>query len=599
MHRERLAKLRSQFDRWGVDAVLVPRFDEHQGEYCAPHDERLAFLTGFSGSAGMCIVLRERAVIFVDGRYQVQVRQETDAASFEIAHLIDRPVERWLEQEAQSGLRLGLNTMLVPSGLYERVERSVGRLGGTVVALAVDPIDAIWVDQPDKPVGRIYPMPVDRAGESSASKRARVAERLRDARAGLLVETQPDNIAWLLNLRGADVAFTTAPHSFLLMDDSGAIEWFVDARKLPNDRGTLEISDVALSDPAALLSHIAERANGRTVMVDPDQASVALPLAVKEGGGRVDAQMSPITLLKAHKNPVELQGFRDCHIEDGAAWTNFNAWLLREAPRRAAAGKPISEMEVEDRILAFRQRSPSFIGASFHSISAAGSNAAMCHYSSSPATDAALTDGAPFLLDSGGHYLTGTTDATRTVGLGPQSVAVRTAYTGVLKGFLAMLTLRFPSGTYGHQIDAFARKALWDLGLDFDHGTGHGVGHVGAIHEGPHRITRSPNPFRIEAGIVLTVEPGYYSAGEFGIRIENQVEVVEEAGGFLRLRSLTHIPIATDMIDLTALTADEIAFLDAYHADVRASLLDRVLPETQDYLVKATAPLSAARREYF
>lgn len=592
-HRQRLAALRSHFDNWGVDAVLVPRYDEHQGEYCAPHDERLAFLTGFTGSAGLCLVLRDRALLFVDGRYQVQVRQETDAQSFEIAHLIDTPVERWLQIEGPGGLRLGVNAMLLPASLYERVERSVVRLGGTVTALASDPVDAIWPDQPEKPLGPIRAMPVDRAGESSASKRARVAARLREMRAGVLVEAQPDNIAWLLNVRGSDVAYTTAPHSFLMIDDTGAIEWFVDGRKLPNDRSTLEMADVTLADPATLLPRIAARAAGRTVIVDPDQASVGLALAARDGGGRVDAQISPITLIKAHKNPVELQGFRDCHIEDGVAWTNFNAWLLAEAPRRAAAGQPVREMEVEEKILAFRSLSPEFIGASFHSISAAASNAAMCHYSSSPTTNAALTAAAPFLLDSGGHYLSGTTDATRTIAFGPQGAAVCTAYTAVLKGFLAMLMLRFPAGTYGHQIDAFARKALWDLGLDFDHGTGHGVGHVGAIHEGPHRITRNPNPFRIEAGLVLTVEPGYYAAEAFGIRIENQVEVVEDGEGFLRLQSLTQIPIATDMIDIAALTPAEIAFFDAYHAGVRARLLDRVLPETRDYLVAATAPLSS------
>jgi Xaa-Pro aminopeptidase len=592
-HRQRLAALRSNFHNWGVDAVLVPRYDEHQGEYCAPHDERLAFLTGFTGSAGLCLVLRDRAVLFVDGRYQVQVRQETDAQSFEIAHLIDNPVERWLQAEAPSGLRLGVNAMLLPASLYERVERSVMRLGGTVTALASDPVDAIWPDQPERPLGPIHAMPVDRAGESSASKRARVAARLREMRAGVLVEAQPDNIAWLLNVRGSDVAYTTAPHSFLMIDDMGAIEWFVDGRKLPNDRSTLEMTDVTMADPATLLARIAARAAGRTVIVDPDQASVGLALAARDGGGRVDTQISPITLIKAHKNPVELQGFRDCHVEDGVAWTNFNAWLLAEVPRRAAAGQPVREMEVEERILAFRSLSPEFIGASFHSISAAASNAAMCHYSSSPATNAALTAASPFLLDSGGHYLSGTTDATRTIAFGPQSAAVRTAYTAVLKGFLAMLMLRFPAGTYGHQIDAFARKALWDLGLDFDHGTGHGVGHVGAIHEGPHRITRNPNPFRIEAGLVLTVEPGYYAAEAFGIRIENQVEVVEDGNGFLRLQSLTHIPIATDMIDVAALTSAEIAFFDAYHEGVRARLFDRVLPETRDYLVAATAPLSS------
>ncbi len=591
-HGDRLAALRAQFDSLSVDAVLIPRYDEHQGEYCAPHDARLAWLTGFTGSAGYCLVLRDRAVLFVDGRYQVQVRQETDAALFEIAHLIDRPVDRWLEQEGTSGLRLGLNTMLLPFGLYDRIERSAARLGGRVVALARDPVDAIWDDQPEKPLGRIYPMPLERSGETSASKRDRVAARLRELRADMLVEAQPDNIAWLLNLRGSDVAYTTAPQSFLTLDSSGAVEWFVDARKLPNDRTTLEIGDIKLAEPTALLSRITQHAAGRTVIVDPEQASVALSIAAAQGGGRVDRQMSPITLLKAQKNPVELAGFRDCHIDDGVAWTNFNAWLLREAPARAAAGNPVMEMEVEDRILAFRQLSPALVGPSFHSISAAASNAAMCHYSSTPASNAALVTSAPFLLDSGGHYLSGTTDATRTVAFAPQSAAVRTAYTAVLKGFLAMLMLRFPAGTYGHQIDAFARKALWDLGLDFDHGTGHGVGHLGAIHEAPHRITRGPNPFRIEAGLILTVEPGYYRDGEFGIRIENEVEVVDAGNGFLRFESLTLIPIATDMVDAAALTADECTFLNAYHARVRATLGDRVLPETRDYLLAATEPLA-------
>jgi Xaa-Pro aminopeptidase len=539
-------------------------------------------------------VLADRAVLFVDGRYQVQVRQETDPADFEIAHSVDRPIERWLDEEGQRGLRLGLNAMLMPFSAYDRLERSLGRLSGQLLALATDPVDAIWDDQPEPPVGAIYPMPVERAGETSASKRARVAAKLREARADLLVEAQPDNIAWLLNLRGSDVAFTTGPHSFLILDRDGAAEWFVDPRKLPNDRATLELDGVTLAAPGspALIKRIAERAHNAIVMVDPDHAGAALSLAAASAGGRVERQMSPITLIKAGKNATELQGFRDCHVEDGVAWTNFNAWLLREAPGRIARGEPILEMEVEDRIVAFRQLSPEFIGPSFHSISASASNAAMCHYSSTPATNAALTAAAPFLLDSGGHYLGGTTDATRTVALGPQSDTVKAAYTGVLKGFLAMLMLRFPAGTFGHQIDAFARKALWDMGLDFDHGTGHGVGHQGAIHEAPHRITRGPNPFRLDAGLVLTVEPGYYRAGEFGIRIENQVEVVDAGNGFLRLESLTLIPIATDMVDLAALTPDEIAFLDAYHARVRHELAGKVLPETLDYLLAATAPLA-------
>lgn len=590
---ERLAALRRQFSALGVDAVLVPRFDEHQGEYCAPHDERLAYLTGFTGSAGMCLVSATRAVLFVDGRYQVQVRLETDSSRYEIAHLIERPVDRWLREESTDKLRLGVNAMLIPHELHDRLRRTLEQMGGQLVDLAEDPVDGIWPDQPERPLGQVHAMPLARSGESSASKRARVAEKLRELRADFLVEAQPDNIAWLLNVRGSEVTYTTAPQSFLLLDREGAVEWFVDDRKLPNDREALEIGDVRLSAPADLRQRIAERARGKTVLVDPQYASAALALAAEAGGGRVERQMTPITLIKASKNDTELQGFRDCHIEDGAAWVNFTAWLLQHGPERARSGNPITELEAEDRIFAFRRLSPSFIGSSFHSISAAASNAAMCHYASSAATNAAITGAAPYLLDSGGHYLTGTTDTTRTVALAAPGDEVRRAYTAVLKGFLAMLMLRFPVGTYGHQIDAFARKALWDMGLDYDHGTGHGVGHVGAIHEAPHRITRNPNPFRLEAALVLTVEPGYYREGAFGIRIENQVEVVPVGEGFLRLESLTLCPIALDLADLAALAPDELTFLDAYHARVRAALLDRVLPESRDWLLAATAPVAA------
>ncbi len=590
MYAQRLTALRSLFTAWNVDAILVPRYDEHQGEYCASHDERLAWVTGFTGSAGYCLVLRDRAVLFVDGRYQVQAKQETDPALIEIAHLIETPAESWLEANGAPGLRLGLNPMLIPYSMHERLERSITRLGGAIVPLTPDPVDAVWDDQPEKPLGPIYPIPVERAGETSLSKRQRIAARLRELRAGLLIEAQPDNIAWLLNLRGSDVPYTTAPHSFLMIDDTGAVEWFVDARKLPNDRTTLEIGDVALAPPEALNARIAERARGRAVIVDPDHAAVALSLAASDAA-RIDRQMSPITLIKAGKNPTELQGFRDCHVDDGAAWCNFAAWLLREGAARENAGNPLNELDAEDSILRFRQLSPNFIGSSFHSIAASGPNAAMSHYSAKPGSAAAITGKAPFLLDSGGHYLGGTTDATRVFAIAPQSDEIRMAYTAVLKGFLATLMLKFPAGTFGHQIDAFARKALWDLGLDFDHGTGHGVGHVGAIHEAPHRITRAPNPYRIEAGLVLTVEPGYYRAGAFGIRIENQVEIVDAGNGFVRMSSLTLIPIARDMIKLDALTSAEIDFLDSYHADVRAKLHDRVLPETRDYLISATEPL--------
>ena len=580
--------LRARFPSLGVDAVLVPRYDAHLGEYCAPHDERLKFLTGFTGSAGMCVVLADRAVIFVDGRYQVQVRQQVNLDQFEIEHLIDRPVARWIGEQTFPGLRLGVNAMLLPGALHDALGKALSAIGGSLVDLADDPVDAIWTDQPAPPLGPITAMPLERAGETSGEKRRRVAEKLKDLHADLLVEAQPDNIAWLLNVRGADVAFTTAPQSFAIVDSDGGIEWFVDERKLPNDRDSVELGGVRLMSPEALVARVAERAAGKAVLVDPSQAPAALAQAVKTGGGRVVADMTPISLLKAEKNPVELAGFRDCHIDDGAAVSNFMAWLQATGPGRAASGQPITELEAEDKVLEFRRLSERFIGPSFHSISAAGANAAMCHYSSSPASDAQITGA--YLLDSGGHYFTGTTDITRTMALDPPDARFRTAYTAVLKGLLAVLMLRFPPGTCGHQIDGFARKPLWDLGLDFDHGTGHGVGHLGAIHEAPHRITRTPNPFEMVPGNVLTVEPGYYLENGFGIRIENQVEVVALDDGFLQLRSLTLCPIPLALADLSELSPAERAFLDDYHARVRAALMPHVLPETRDWLVAATAP---------
>ncbi|WP_417310158.1 M24 family metallopeptidase [Devosia sp.] len=590
--RERLDSLRANFPGDGVDAVLVPRYDAHLGEYCAPHDERLRFLTGFTGSAGMCLILADRAVMFVDGRYQVQVRQQVDLDQFEIAHLIEQPVARWLVESGATGLRVGVNPMLIPGELHAELSRVLTGGGGALVALDADSVDRIWPDQPPPPLAPISAMPAERSGETSADKRRRIGARLHDLQADLLVEAQPDNIAWLLNVRGVDVDTTTAPHSFALVDGDGGVEWFVDERKLPNDRDSLELDGVTLRSPGALVERITARASNRAVVVDPQHAPAALALAVEIGGGRVVREMSPITLMKASKNAVELQGFRDCHIEDGVALSNFMAWLQATVPARAASGNPVTELEAEEKVLAFRQASSQFLQPSFRAISASDANAAMCHYVSTPQTNAPITASSVYLLDSGGHYLGGTTDVTRTMCLAPPDAQFRSAYTAVLKGLLATLMLRFPAGTFGHQIDAFARKPLWDLGLDFDHGTGHGVGHVGAIHEAPHRITRVANPFEMSPGKVLTVEPGCYVEGQFGIRIENQVEVVDVANGFLQLRSLTLCPILLEMAELSELTAAERAFLDEYHARVRAELMPRVLPETRDWLASATAPIA-------
>lgn len=586
-----VAALRARLAQEGLDGYVVPRFDEHQGEYCAAHDNRLAHVTGFSGSAGVAIVMRDRAAIFVDGRYQVQVREEIDQGLFSIEHFYDAPLKDWLAKNLRSGERVGFNAMLLPSTWDADCRISVEAAGGHWVPVSGDLVDTIWVDQPERPLGKIMAFPLSHAGETVAEKKGRIAAMLTKEGADFLVETQPDNIAWLLNVRGSDVAFNPMPQSFLIFDRAGTAEWLVDHRKLPNDLADFELDGVTIAAPETLLERAHAAAPGRTLLLDPAFAPSAVAHTVRSAGGAVRLARSPVTLAKMVKNPVELAGFRDCHRLDGVAWIRFFAWLEKHGPARAASGKPVTELEAEDRILAFRQKSDLFIEPSFRSISASADHAAMCHYAANPASNAPITEKDIYLLDSGGQYLTGTTDATRTTALGPISQEVRAHYTAVLKGFLSMISLRFPVGTLGHQLDAFARRPLWDLGLDYDHGTGHGVGHFLAVHEQPQRFDRLINEIALAPGMVTTIEPGYYKAGEYGIRIENQVEVVKNADGFLSFRSLTLVPIDFRLADIGSLNETERRWLDAYHASVAAAMDGLLDAESAEWLAARTVPI--------
>ncbi|OCO99116.1 MULTISPECIES: aminopeptidase P family protein [unclassified Ensifer] len=588
----RIGALRRKLAETGVDGYVVPRFDEHQGEYCAPHDNRLAFVTGFTGSAGVAIVMRDRAAIFVDGRYQVQVRDEVDLETFAIEHFYDAPLKAWLKNNLRKGERVGFNAMLLPSTWDTDCGRSVEAAGGVWAPVDEDLVDAIWTDQPEKPLGKIMAFPVAYSGESVADKKRRVAEMLAQQGADVLVEAQPDNVAWFLNVRGRDVAFNPMPQSFLLFDRAGKTEWLVDHRKLPNDLSDFELDDVAVAEPGQLLERVKVMAAGRTVLIDPGFAPSATAHATRAAGGTVQLARSPVTLAKMHKNATELAGFRDCHRLDGAAWIRFFAWLERHAAERDASGRPVSELEAEERILGYRQMEESFVEPSFRSISAADGHAAMCHYAATNESSAPIRRGGIYLLDSGGQYLTGTTDATRTTALGPVSDEIRRAYTAVLKGLISMVTLKFPKGTYGHQLDAFARRPLWDLGLDYDHGTGHGVGHFLSVHEQPQRFDRRVNEIELEPGMVTTIEPGYYKAGAYGIRIENQVEVVDDGDGFLSFRSLTLIPMDMRLAEVGLLTQAERQWVDAYHRRVAQEVDDLLDSEALSWLAERAAPIA-------
>ncbi|WP_034458163.1 aminopeptidase P family protein [Buttiauxella noackiae] len=589
-HTSPLAALRSLLKERELDGMLVPRTDAWQSEYCAPYDDKLEFISGFDGSAGLALILAERALLFVDGRYQVQARQQVNLEEFEIHHLHDEPIHLWLQENLSVGKRIAFEPLLMVNSQYESLRTS----GCDLVAMDDDPINKIWATRPAIPHGLIRQMPDEISGEPTASKCARVAQALARKGVDFLALTLPDNIAWLLNVRGSDIPTSPVPLSFALVKNDGAVEWFVDEAKLQQlDSSVLE--SIAIHSPDAFLTRCQQLAAGKRFLLDGDNTPVAVRFAVEQGGGDIEWQPDPITLMKANKNDIELEGYRSSHIQDGAAWVNFLAWLSHEVPLREAAGNPITELEAQEKQLAFRQECDNFIEQSFGTISAAAGNAAMCHYHSAPETNFAITGHEFYLNDSGGQYFNGTTDATRTLNFGQLDAQRRLHYTAVLKGFLSLISLQFPQGTQGHQLDAFARRPLWELGLDYDHGTGHGVGHNMLIHENPHRMAKKVNPWPMLPGNVLTIEPGYYLAGSHGIRIENQVEVVASMPGFCKFSSLTLIPIDLSAVELPLLSEQEIAWLDDYHQLVRETLSPLVSSTARPWLIEATAPVRTQR----
>lgn len=582
-----LAALRAELARRSLDALVVPRYDAHQGEYLAPHDERLRRVTGFTGSAGMVVVTQAEVVLFVDGRYTVQAAEECPASLFSHESLTTAPPDHWLRAHAQEGWRVGVDPWHWPPGWFDRLDAGCAAAGAVLVALESNPVDATWPDQPPPPLGTITAFAESLAGRGHAAKRADLVAHLRAAGAALMVETQPDNIAWFLNVRGSDVDFYPAPQSFLLADDQGAVLWFVDAAKLT--QGAVP-EGVTVLPPAAFLPTLAERAGpGRVVLFDPDFSPVVVRQTIASKGGVPRAAPGWITRTKAVKNDTELAGLRACHLQDGIAWTEFAAWLAETVPARATAGNPVTEREAEAQMIACRRARPGYLGESFHPISAAGGNAAMCHYASAPEHDAPILPEHIYLLDSGAQYETGTTDATRSFSFGARPEGYDLAYTAVFKAFHALASLRFPPGTQGHHIDAICRRPLWDLGLDYDHGTGHGIGHRLSVHEHPQRIGKPYNPVDLRPGMVMSIEPGHYMAGRYGIRIENLFEIVACEDGFMTFRNLTLVPIQTDMLIVDRLSAGERDWIESYNRMVADTLRPHLGARARRWLAAVVA----------
>ena len=593
-HADRLTALRGWMADEGIDAYLVSSADAHQSEDCPDHDRCLFWLTGFSGSLGRALVLKERAVIFVDGRYQVQAGRQVETRLWQIAHLHQTPPGRWIAEHAAPSaskpLRVGYDAMLWSVNQANDLRKALASCGAELIALS-DPFDAIWADRPQAPLGAVRVMPDALAGLTSTDKLAMIREDMQESQIDLWVESRPDEIAWLLNRRGSDTPMHPVPLSFALIPEAGPVEWFIAPEKLSGD--ALAGLDVTVSEPAQFLASLEAAAKGRQVGFDPFFAPDAVARAAQGAGADLVPRDNPIMLRKARKTPAELKCYRDAHHADGIAWVEFCHWLSSEVPARAANGNPIRECEAGAQINRFREGRAGYLEPSFKPISAVGPNAAMCHYNPTPGQDGALLPGSVYLLDCGGQYESGTTDATRSFAFGTCPEPLKGAATAVLKGFLSLSMARFPKGTFPHQLDALARMHLWQLGLDYDHGTGHGVGHNLLVHEYPHRLGKLPNCFGLEPNNIMTIEPGYYLEDGFGLRVENQVEVVGDADGFCHFEPLTLVPIDLSLFTLDTLSAAEIAWLDAYHARVRAALLDDVSAASRGWLIANTEPIAA------
>jgi len=589
----RLTALRAELRRRGLAGFVVPRSDEHQGEYVAARAERLAWLTGFTGSAGTAVVLDHQAALFVDGRYTVQAAAEVDAAWYSIHHATQEPLSDWLARELPPAARLGYDPWLHTPNQVAILNRACARAGARAVPVPGNPIDRIWRDRPPPPIAPVVPHPHRFAGESSKAKRAAVAEVLRKQHQDTAVLAQPDSIAWLLNIRGGDLPYTPTALAFALLAADGRVRLFLDARKLTAAaRATLDEA-VAVVPPAALGAALDRLgADRQTVRLDPDGAPEWVARRLRRAGATVVEAADPCALPKATKNAVELAGIRAAHVRDGAALTRFLAWLPA-----AAAGSALTESAAADRLAACRAAGEHYRGPSFPTISAAAGNGAIVHYRVTPATDRTLVPGSLYLVDSGGQYLDGTTDVTRTIAVGEPAAEMRERFTLVLKGHIALARAQFPRGTTGSQLDALARTALWRAGLDYDHGTGHGVGAYLGVHEGPQRISKLPSRVALQPGMVISNEPGYYKAGAYGIRIENLVAVTvapPPPGAELELlefETLTLAPIDRRLIDAERLDDGEAGWLDGYHGRVRETLTPLLDERTAAWLDEVTRPI--------
>jgi Xaa-Pro aminopeptidase len=589
----RIARLREELAARGLHGFVVPRADEHQSEYVPPCAERLAWLSGFTGSAGTLVVRRDEAALFTDGRYTLQAPAQVDSGLVAVINITDCKFSAWIEEHLPEGAKLGFDPWLHTADEVARLRKAAKAAGGEFVAVERNPVDLVWEDRPAPPVAPVKSHPPELAGEAAPDKLARIDAALAKEKLDALVVSDPHNLAWTFNIRGGDVSHTPIPLGYAILPREGRPTLFLDPAKLSNAMGdTLgEVADLA--PPTALPGALAALGRAKaSVRIDKASGAQALVDMLEGAGGNVDHGPDPITLMKAVKNPAEIAGARAAHLRDGAAFARFLAWFSGKSP----AGR-LTEIDVAEALEDFRAATGRLADVSFPSIAGAGPNGAIVHYRVTRATNRKVSPGELFLIDSGAQYQDGTTDITRTLAVGEPTPAMREHYTRVLKGHIAISRAVFPKGTSGAQIDAFARGPLWEAGLDFDHGTGHGVGSFLSVHEGPQRISKLGHT-PLHPGMILSNEPGYYRAGEYGVRIENLVltERREIAGGertMYGFETLTLAPYEQKLIEPALLSREEIAWIDAYHARVHELLALEVDDETRVWLRSATRALSA------
>ena len=589
--QKNLPKLRKALDETGLDGVIVPHTDEYQNEYLPDCNKRLMWLSGFTGSAGAAVVMHDKAAIFVDGRYTLQVAAQVDNDLFSYEKLESGGVAKWLKTNTSSGQLIGYDPRLLSPSALETLRKAVALSGATLKPLNSNPIDDAWDDRPPAPTAKLTLQPLDLAGESHADKRTRIGKALAEKNADAALITSPASIAWLLNIRGGDVMCTPLPLSTVIVKANGQVDLFVKPEKLTDEVRSHLGNDVSIQTEEDLPAGL-KALKGQSVIADPAVSSAWYFEALKEAGASIIKAQDPVALPKACKNKAEIAGTTEAHKRDAVPLIKFLHWL----DTTAQSGK-VDEIDAAGQLEHFRHETGQLKDLSFESISGAGSNGAIVHYRVSKATTKKLAKGSLLLIDSGAQYQDGTTDVTRTVPIGKADAEMRERFTLVLKGHIALATVRFPVGTTGSNLDVLARHALWQQGLDYDHGTGHGVGVYLGVHEGPQRISKLPNKVALKPGMIVSNEPGYYKTGGYGIRIENLQYVTEAAaitGGerkMLGFANLTLAPLHKDLIDVSLLTDAERNYVNEYHADVWNKIGGEVEGDVKTWLKEACAPL--------